>query len=382
MRSTLQTVFAGALGLCTIAGAYIGSRRPSIKSSEIGVAFDLTASYGSAAVSFPNGTTITVADIPASQDYNEVLQRLSLASSQHLSPPYNNLGDSWDDMPRQYMRKARKAIGLPASKDVGHLAKMIADLRDAVQEKIGEEIKVAAVTTMHLLALYDEDLHDAFQYLGLEYITFPIGDVGHNILYQTSAAFAGYGYGLCDDYMTDAEDCRVQQWNMDVKTVMAVVYTDTALSVSLSMLRSPYSLWEPRYRYLADFDLGHQEIDKLTSTKEEVEQYWASVKLRLGQMLIENPYYDRPSIVMLMGDRTEDTSFRQVLNSVLDEHLHEPPTVLSDGAKGVAARGAAEMAKRQPFLAIKVRRPCAETMLIDVRSAFMNQDALRVQQRI
>ena len=216
------------------------------------------------------------------------------------------------------------------------------DLCAAVEEKVGPII-VAAVT-MHLIALYDEDLHDAFEHIGLKYITFPVGDVGHNILYETSAAFAGYGHGLCSDYKKDPEACKNEQWNMTEHAVMAVVYTNTALSVSLSVIRSAYALWKPPYRYLSDFDLGYQA--KLASTAE----YWATLELKLGEILIENPNYERLSIVMLMGDRTEESNFREILNKVLNEQMQEPPKVLSKGARGVAADGAAEMAKREIFL--------------------------------
>ena len=307
--------------------------------STFGVGFDLSASYGSTALSFSNGSIFEVATLPAEDDYREVMQRLSLDSSKHLSPPYNNVGESWDDMPRQYMRKARKAVGLPASSDVGHLAKMLSDLRAAVEKKVGP-ITTAGVTTMHLVALYDEDLHDAFEYVGLEYITFSVGDVGHNILYQTSAAYAGYGHGLCSDY-THPEACKAEQYNMTDRAVMAVVYTDTVLSVSLSVIRSVYALWEPPYRYLADFDLGHQQ-----EPERSPEEYWNAVDSRLQEIMIENPNYDRPSIVMLIGDHISDPAFQQVLVNALGEQMEEMPQVLGEGAVTVAARGVAEMTKR------------------------------------
>lgn len=342
-------VLALALNLCTIASAHVVSQKTLSNSKEspapsFGVGFDLTASYGSAAVSFSNGTIITVANIQSDEGYNEVLQRLSLTESQHLSPPYNNVGESWDDMPRQYKRKARKAIGLPASQDVGHLAKMLSDLRTAVEEKVGP-IETAAVTTMHLPALYDEDLHDAFEYVGLKYITFPVGDFGHNILYETAAAFAGYGFGLCSDYQADPEACKNEQWNMTDQSVMAVGYTDTALSVSLSVVRSAYALWEPSYRYLADFDLGYQAI--LSSSAD----YWTTLEQKLARILVENPNYERPNLVMLMGDRIDDSKFRESLNKVLKEQMKDLPEVLSENGNDVAARGVAEMTKREIFFA-------------------------------
>ena len=310
-----------------------------------GVGFDLTASYGSAAVSFSNGTTRTLTKISAEENYNEVLQRLSLESSKHPSPPYNNLGESWDDMPRQYLRKARKAIGLPASSDVGHLATLLLALRAAVEEQVGP-ITSAGVTTMNLVALYDEDLHDAFEYVGLEYITFPVGYVGHNILYETSAAYAGYGYGLCTDYKTDPEACTQEQYNMTDEFVMAVLYTDTVLSVSLSVIRSAYALWEPSYRYLADFDLGHNGNAEMNS-----EEYWSAVELKLQQIMIDNPRYPRPSKVLLMGNHTNDREFKDTLVKALGAQMEELPEILSEGAVGVAARGVAEMAKRAGYQA-------------------------------
>ncbi|KAL6722231.1 hypothetical protein ACLMJK_001338 [Lecanora helva] len=315
--------------------------------SSFGVGLDLSASYGSAAMSFPNGTINTIATISAKEEYKEVMKRLSLDSSRHLSPPYNSPGESWDDMARQYKRKARKAIGLPASTDVGHLAKMLIDLRAAVEDQVGPITK-AGVTTMHLVALYDEDLHDAFEYVGLEYVTFPIGDVGHNILYETSAAYAGYGYGLCSDYKDDPEACKNEQYNMTQETVMAVVYTDTVLSVSLSEIKSAYALWEPSYRYLADFDLGYQE--SLSRGKKD---YWDSVNLKLQEIMIQNPYYDRPSRVILMGDRINDPVFWDTLVSALKEQMGEEaelPMMLSDGSQKAAARGVAEMTKRALLL--------------------------------
>ena len=310
------------------------------------VGFDLTASYGSAAVSFYNGTTRTLTKISAEESYNEVLQRLSLESSQHPSPPYNNLGESWDDMPRQYLRKARKAIGLPASSDVGHLATLLLALRAAVEEQVGP-ITSAGVTTMNLVALYDEDLHDAFEYVGLEYITFPVGYVGHNILYETSAAYAGYGYGLCTDYKTDPEACTQEQYNMTDEVVMAVLYTDTVLSVSLSVIRSAYALWEPSYRYLADFDLGYPASVEIGNSLE----YWSAVELRLQQIMMKYPGYPRPSKVLLMGNRTNNPAFLERLRRAIWAQVPDLAEVFGQGAVGVAARGVAEMAKREGYKA-------------------------------
>lgn len=316
------------------------------RQADFGVGFDLTASYGSAAVSFSNGTVSTIAKIQAEDGYKEVLRRLSLYSSRHPSPPCDNLGDSWGDMPRQYLRKARKAVGLPASSDVGFLAKMLTDLRARVEERVGP-IKSAGMTTMNLVALYDEDLHDAFDYLGLEYITFPVGWVGHSTLYETSAAYAGYGFGLCADY-THPESCKEEQYAMPHTAVMAVLFTPNVLTVSLSVLKSVYALWEPDYRYLIDFELGYEGEDAADAA-DDGGRYWEKVKMRLEEIMVSNPFYDRPAKVVLMGDCVGNEMFRQTLLTVLGEQMEELPEVLSSDSDVVAARGIAEMAKRMLF---------------------------------
>ena len=98
------------------------------RQASFGVGFDLTASDGPAAVSFANVIITTITKITGSDEYNEVLACLSRSTSRHPYPPYDNLGEVWDDMPRQWLRKAKKAIDLPASSDVGYLADSLGSL--------------------------------------------------------------------------------------------------------------------------------------------------------------------------------------------------------------------------------------------------------------
>lgn len=54
-------------------------------------------------------------------------------------------------------------------------------------------IQPTGVTTMNLVALHQEDLRDTSENVGLEYLDLL---VRYNILYETSAAYAGYNYCL------------------------------------------------------------------------------------------------------------------------------------------------------------------------------------------
>ncbi|KAL8676222.1 MAG: hypothetical protein Q9186_007244 [Xanthomendoza sp. 1 TL-2023] len=293
------------------------------KLQDFGVGFDLTASYGTAAVSYANGTVMSVAKITADDRYNE------------------NIGDSWKDRPREALRSARKAMGLPASKDVGYLANVLFDLRAQVEKDLGAPIESAGVTTPHLIALYQEDLQDTFDYVGLRYLSFP---VRYDVLYETSAAYAGYGYGLCSDY-TDQAVCKQQQLDMDSEVVMAILYTRSALTVSFSVAKSAYYLYEPDNRYLSNFTLGSDARGRWAS----VGEYWKQVASNLEYLMAQNPYYERPTKVLLMGDQVHDETFTQTLEAVLRRQTADMPDIVSEDSQFVAAKGAAVMAKRIPY---------------------------------
>lgn len=111
-----------------------------------GVNFDLTASYSSSAICFPNVTTIT----PASESYTSALLHPSLSSSQHPSPSYNSISSSYSSMPRQFLRKTRKAINLPSSPYVMCTSRTcsLPSTRAVVDERLVEPITSAGVTAM------------------------------------------------------------------------------------------------------------------------------------------------------------------------------------------------------------------------------------------
>ena len=155
-----------------------------------------------------------------------------------LRPPYTSFVEAFRDRPRQAKRRARKAIGLPASEDVGTLETMIKSLKDAVEGYLGYRICSAAATTPHLLALYEEDMHDALEYHDLQYLLLPIR---YGQLWETMAAYAGYGLGLCSNY-TNLPACRDEQHHWPQNIVLGVLYTRSVLTVSFSVTRSAYYL--------------------------------------------------------------------------------------------------------------------------------------------
>ena len=245
------------------------------------------------------------------------------------------------DRPRQAKRIARKEAGLPASEDVAVLSEMLASLRKATESQLGHRVHSAAATMPHLLALYFEDIHDAFEYLDLQYLDMP---VRYGQLCETSATYAGYGFGLCSNY-SDLATCKTEQQAMPDEVVMAVLYTSSALTVTLSVMKSAYYLWEPPYRHLEDFGLG----SNATHDNPNEAYYWERVRDRLRELLVEHQYYERPSRVLLLGESVHEKCFRHILIEALESVMHPLPVIHQKDADYVAALGAAEMAKRAPF---------------------------------
>lgn len=232
-------------------------------------------------------------------------------------------------------------MGLPASADVGYLARMIIALRSAVEDHLQTSISSAGITTMHLTALYPEDVRDACEYAGLEYLSFP---VWYEMLYETSTAYAGYGHGLCEKYM-EKEGCRKEQEDMESEVVMAVLFTPSVLTVSLSVVKSAYYVFEPAYRHHSDFELGYNS----TRRQQGEQGYWSAVTSELEAIMGSNLYYPRPAKVLLMGDGVVAEEFQSALQLALKNQTEVLPDILSRDAVFTAAKGAAEMTRRLPW---------------------------------
>lgn len=254
------------------------------------------------------------------------------------------MGDLWDDEPRQQLRKLRKRIGLPASADVGNIADLLAALRDKANDFVQEKFTTAVATIPHLVAVYNEDITDALEHVGLN--MHGIWYYEH-LVYETISAYAGLGLGLCRNY-TNAADCldTQREWERDI--IMPVLYTRSALTMSFAPVRGAYFLWEPSYRHRVDFDLGSDKLASL-QTPEEVKRYWSQVRTKLVEVMVERPAYDKPHKIILMGESASDPEFVRNLWLALATVMDRAPVLLDADPLFAAAKGAAEFAKRAPY---------------------------------
>ncbi|KAI1420401.1 hypothetical protein F5Y12DRAFT_773157 [Xylaria sp. FL1777] len=302
-----------------------------------GIGFDLSPSYATVAVSYPNGSIQPIARVEGDGAYREMMLRLSLPSSQHLHKPYNNLGDSISDIPRQIWRDTRKKMGLPSSGDVGTLSNMIYALRERAACYVGEPVSVAAISIPHLTALYGDDLRDAFEYLSLFYLEFfPFSNF--RPIPVSIASYAGNGLGLCGDYRDDAA-CAEEELNIPSQFALTVGYTHTSLTTSQAHVSSAYYIEETPT--LENLRLGYD-------TRHE-ESYWEAVRHMLQSPVVDSPVSRNISMVLLFGDATETPRFREVLGGVIDDVLGGQVQIVDQQPEFGAAKGVAELAKRAIF---------------------------------
>lgn len=228
---------------------------------------------------------------------------------------------------------------------------------------MGIRVNSAAASVPRLVALYDEDLYDAFEYVGLEYLQIMSVTAHRSFLtYETSAALAGHNNSLCPN-MTIPEEC----WNDESLSdnYLIVQYTEDSLFAYHS-----HTFKQGAYRLSDDcefsLDLGSASRNK--NPNEEF--YWAAVRKVLLRPLMYHSS-QRPSSVILVGDRARDAAFRRTLNSVLEEWYQGQalPKVVDDDPEFVQVRGVAEFARRRKFLP-KPKKPKASIYSFSERGVF------------
>jgi hypothetical protein len=293
-----------------------------------------------------------------------------------LSPPYNWWYDppggvfaGLYDAPREWKRSIRKNLGWSASADVANLASVIDQLRSAAQKAIGKEPKFdsAVVTSPDLVALYDEDLFDAAEYLGMDarqktgfsYKPYLQSDWRYQRqpkhLY---AAFAGYGFGVCSHY-TSTHLCEQEERAMPLKQVIAISFTEQGLQLEHHFPGYPKGLitahtavpyWQQHPSWYSS-DLGFSKYPKDSHRVADKELFWTKVRHRINEWLVDVLYDLNVTDVLLLGESAGTERFKEeVTKAVMERDQQVEAPVIHDGKEVdplfVASRGAAEISRR------------------------------------
>ena len=194
--------------------------------------------------------------------------------------------------------------------------------------------------------MYEEDLEDAFEYVGLIYLPhYPYWYGG--IFPESGAVYAGNGFGLCSNY-TDRVSCEEEDRNPPHQPVH-----ENVLSVSYTsgILNSTWSIESMGFAYpgsdkfkVVDLNLGWDKRHENPVAK----YYWEAVKDAIIKPAVEASYYShrKTDTILLHGDHSTDERFQKVLREVVVRAQENTPEIFELDPVFSAARGAAEMAKR------------------------------------
>ncbi|KAI4180970.1 MAG: hypothetical protein LQ346_006882, partial [Caloplaca aetnensis] len=217
------------------------------------------------------------------------MHRLSLPSSQHFSPPYNNIFEQIADKPRQLVRSAIKRLGLFAPNDDlrilnEHLKALHRAIRGRTLTTTGTAFDYGLVSFPPLPGLYEEDILDALPGYGVVPETWWLSVTPqklYNHPHTALAAFAGNGFGLCANY-TDIAACEAEEREMPEHWVYTVEYTNTSIIARLSRMsvaRLDYEPYDAEHT-LSSFALGHAALE----SRPDEDVYWAEVLVFLAEL--------------------------------------------------------------------------------------------------
>ncbi|KAI4621980.1 hypothetical protein J4E80_004355 [Alternaria sp. BMP 0032] len=311
--------------------AYHGTSADSIT-----VGFALTVDHATATIRHNSTFFEDLVKVEACEEYVKLMKLFSLESSQHPSPPYESLGDLWNDIPRQRERAARREKGLPASSEVAVIATLLKAIADVAEASVGDPI-AALVSFPALPGLYQEDIVDAAYYIGLPNLARGHADHPHEMV----AAYAGYGYGLCKSYNRVNRCLPDRGHDFPSRAVLLIEYTETALLLHLDTLGKAVELSWPNMYLDLHFDLGSSTTPDEQDVRNSVLRF---LYHHYNERLKEGP----PNMtVILVGDPTSASDGKvQRATTIVLEALGAHADVLAENPAYMAARGAAEMAWR------------------------------------
>ncbi|KKZ64227.1 hypothetical protein EMCG_01452 [[Emmonsia] crescens] len=295
----------------------------------VGIGFDLSAAYGTAAIRYDNGSVVNVGKVHASQEYQALMKHLSENQRGALPSRFDPI---WDE-PDRIGEPSQKHLQAP-DLDIGAISFLISELKAQTEQLLGHPIRSVAISSPDYIQLSEREISQAIEHLGLKNLA------DQHDLSLTSSEYAGYSSGVLT-IPTTLNPCEKHEERME--TILHLDYTQTTLSGSISNLHDT-TLHHTKIVF-ADWYLG---LSKKPGFVEE-DLYWDLLWRRLrGQV---QQVEGKITKVILTGDAVllGDPRFFKVARYALRGFI-EPSAlrVLHNNPDPVftAARGAAEFAKK------------------------------------
>ncbi|KAF9696197.1 hypothetical protein EKO04_006044 [Ascochyta lentis] len=313
---------------------HIGSIAPGI-----GVHF--TTSYATAAAKYENGTTVDLVRVQADADYIELMSRWTRSWRElDCEGPVKRLRCGLE----QVRREARRKLGLPVTRESATLSKFVKKVRGAIEEELGTPVSTIAPVAPRLVGWVSEDFQDALDLAGLT--SARLDDRGSNdkpTYWDTNAAFAGLGHGLCES-RTNVVDCLDEERQMPYEHVLFLDFDNSSFSATVQYLQHVNQEWT--YSNRVDVELGWWNLPVFEVSRV---RFWAQIH----EVILEvaGALQRAPNKVVLLGDHGANAEFLDVVKAALWDVLEIDISLMLSANKAqdtgmLAARGAAELAWR------------------------------------
>jgi hypothetical protein len=233
-----------------------------------------------------DGTFHHIALIDGDTSYTDLMRRTATGPTVRTPDHFDARWEMLQYLKSRMQRLANKLVGRPATPDTAVPASMVSKLVEKTQTRLGDKsTSVAAVlSSPDHLRLTNEETSDIFDYLKLRNLMAepPL----FYELYATSAAYAGYGKGLCCNY-TDAYACEREEWYFEHQRVLHLDLNSQSLSGTIKSLQSAKSVSVDAS--FVDPDLGfgpaRERLTLMMSDYQEGDEYWNSVSDRIRELV-------------------------------------------------------------------------------------------------
>ncbi|KUJ21438.1 uncharacterized protein LY89DRAFT_778968 [Mollisia scopiformis] len=307
-----------------------------------GVGFDLSSPYGTAAIRYYNGTVVDIGRVEGSPEYKDFMARLSAPYKQY-GPPFRTPLDRVEYDLDQAKRRLRRLQKLPSTEDISTLHVMLSKMRYLVMQELHMLPRKIVLSLPYMPNFQPEDLAEAMELADLT----PLESFRHfgDSLDNTKAALAGMGTGICEHWQ-DIQKCDEEQDRFKIKQTLALTYTYDELVVETFLMINPYHFIRVERSRFPDLSYGTWDTDRTNTT------YWDTIGRKVVETAKKRNTLPWPvEELVLMGEYAEEKRFLdsiwKALGGSMDvQKLWAPLQRPKFSAEFIAARGAAEMAKR------------------------------------
>ena len=217
-------------------------------------------------------------------------------------------------------------------------------VRGAVEKELGTSVSTIAPVAPQLVGWVSEDFQDALDLAGLT--SSRLSERGSNdkpTYWDTNAAFAGLGHGLCKS-KTNLADCLDEERQMPYEHVLFLDFDNSSFSATVQYLQHADQEWS--YSNRIDMELGWWKLPVFEVSRA---RFWAQIH----EVILEvaGALQRAPNKVILLGDHGANPEFLDVVKAAMWDVLELDVSLMlsaneAENVGMLAARGAAGFARR------------------------------------